>query len=200
VAAIFFRLLTDEAREANQPRQEVFLDVKPGSWYYNAISVMEKMQIVHGYPSELFKPNEAITRAELAAIAARIASQTEMLPVSAMDFADVADHWAMDAIRHVTEIGWVNSYTDGTFRPDADLTRAEFITLVNRMLERAPETVEDILSDEMITWADNADPGAWYYLAIQEATNSHVSKYKDKTVQGFHFQYEQWVEMMENRE
>jgi len=199
VSMVFYRLLTDETLSANRARQNLFSDVNIGSWYNEPVSVMDKMEKVKGYPDGTFHPDSAITRAELATIAARFARQMDMSPTNNVSFSDVSGHWAAGDIRYAAEVGWIEGYPDGTFRPNRDITRAEFMTLVNRMLERVPETPDDLLADEMISWADNADPGAWYYLAVQEATNSHVPEFKDKTVPGLKFNYEYWVEMMENR-
>ena len=200
ISTIFFRLLTDEARDINWTTQNAFPDVDAGSWYNNAISVMSKMGTINGYPDGTFRPNGAVTRAEIAAMAARFARQMQMIPINDLRFSDVAGHWAKEDIEYAAEIGWVNGYLDGTYKPGQNMTRAEFMTLINRMLERVPETSGDLLPDEMIRWADNADPGAWYYLTVQEATNSHVHEYKDESVPGLRFNYEYWIEMMENND
>jgi hypothetical protein len=156
------------------------------------------MGIVNGYPNGTFRPDGAITRAELAAIAARFAEAMGMTPANDVSFSDVAGHWAQDDIMYAAQIGWVTGYPDGTYRPDRAITRAEFMTLVNRILERVPEHEADLLPEEMTNWIDNADTSAWYYLAVQEATNSHVPEYKDETVPGLSFTYEYWQEMLEN--
>ena len=200
VATVFFRLLTDEMRDANRAQTNTFPDVQIGHWYNNAISVMSKMGIINGYPDGSFKADGAITRAELAAIAARFAREMDMSKMNSIDFNDTAGHWAAADILYSAEIGWVNGYPDGTFKPDQNITRAEFMTLANRMLERVPESPEDLLSNEMIRWIDNADSTVWYYLAVQEATNSHAPEYKEKVVPGLQFNYEYWVEMIPNRD
>ena len=192
-ATVFFRLLTDAIRAENWTGENPFGDVSPENWYNNAVSVMSKMGIVNGYPEGVFKPDGAITRAELAVIAARFARAMQMRGGSQVEFNDIGGHWAEYDISYAAEIGWVNGYPDGTFEPDANITRAESMTLVNRMLRRIPETLDDILFDEMLKWADNADPNEWYYLAVQEATNSHVPESKAAI-------YEYWVEMLENRD
>jgi hypothetical protein len=113
-------------------------------------------------------------------------------------FSDIAGHWAENDIAFAAKIGWVNGYPDGTFKPNEPITRAEFITLVNRMLERIPELADDLLADEMVKWADNMDTLAWFYVAVQEATNSHLPEYKEKLVPDLEFEYEYWKEMIEN--
>ena len=202
-AAVFFRVLTDELRdEVNRIIDNTFPDVQIGDWFYDAVSAMSKMGIVQGYQDGTFGPDNSITRAELATIAARFARQMNELQAGDRDFSDIAGHWAEDDIRYTAAIGWVNGYSDGTFGPDQPITRAEFMTLVNRILKRVPETEDDLLNDDMVKWADNSDPTAWYYLAVQEATNSHIPEYKTgRFVPGLLFEYEHWVEMMmDNRD
>jgi hypothetical protein len=198
VATVFFRLLTEDQRNANWTQSNSFSDVGAGEWYNTAVSVMSGMGIVNGYPDGTFRPNASIKRAELATIAARFADKMETSQTNNLSFSDIAGHWAEDNINRAASIGWVNGYGDGKFRPDQNITRAEFMTLVNRMLRRVPETGEDLLPSEMIVWSDNANTEIWYYLAVQEATNSHVSQYKDKPVPGMQFNYEHWIEMLPN--
>jgi len=200
VATVFFRILSDDVLRANWTHQNHFPDVNEGDWFNDAISVMDRMGKLFGYPDGTFKPGRTITRAELAAIAARFAREIGMLPHNDISFSDVAGHWGEDDIMYVAEIGWMNGYPDGSFMPNQELTRAEFMSMINRMLERVPEFGDDLLTDEMIVWADNANPGAWYYLAVQEATNSHVPAFKDSIARGLLFRYEYWVEMLENRD
>ena len=200
VATVFFRLLTDQIRTLNWTQQNKYPDVRRGDWYNNAISVMDRMGIIKGYPDGTFKPNGAITRAELATIAARFAIVMGMTPTNSLSFNDIAGHWAESDINYAAAIGWVTGYPDGTFKPDQPITRAEYITLVNRMLERVPENTSDLLNNEMIKWPDNSNSSMWYYLAIQEATNSHVPEYKSNIVPGLSFSYERWVEIVENRD
>ena len=198
VATVFFRLLKNEIRMENWTQTNTFTDVSASNWHNNAVSVMSKMGIVNGYSDGTFKPNGAITRAELAAIAARFARIMGMEGENDSSFTDISGHWAEDDIIFAALIGWVNGYSDGTYRPNQPITRAEFMTLVNRMLERVPQTAEDLLTDGMVTWSDNADTTAWFYLAVQEATNSHLSEAKEELVPGLAFQYEYWVEMDDN--
>jgi hypothetical protein len=201
VATVFFRLQTDELRTNNWTMENPFPDVIKALWYNNAISVMCKMGILAGYPDGTFRPNNAITRAELAAIAARFARKMEMLARNDLSFSDIEGHWAESDINYAAAIGWVNGYPEGTFKPNQNITRAEFMTLVNRMLERVPESLDDLLVDEMETWSDNMDTNAWYYLAVQEATNSHTCTFKEgKMPPGLNFEYESWEEMAENRD
>ncbi|MCL2126475.1 MAG: S-layer homology domain-containing protein [Oscillospiraceae bacterium] len=196
VAMVFYRLLTDELRDSATERHEVpFPDVDLTRWYGEAVDVMSDLGVINGYPDGTFRPNAAITRAELAVISARFALMMRMAPHNHPSFSDISGHWAEEDIIYAAEIGWVNGYNDGTFGPRKNISRAEFITLVNRMLGRVPETVDDLLVDEMHAWSDNMDQDAWYYIAVQEASNSHVADYKEDTVPGLLVRYEFWTEM-----
>ena len=190
VASIFFRLLEDDVRDANYTRQNKFTDVSNDAWYCSAVSTLSAMGIISGYPDANFRPNASITRAEFAAIATRFDVNGDKTPAS---FNDIADHWAKDEIAVAANNGWVNGYEDGSFRPQNKITRAETMSLVNRVLNRKPETAEDLL-ENMTKWTDNADTNAWYYLAVQEATNSHYYEYKENS------QYEKWTELRETRD
>ena len=177
VATIFFRLLTDEARAEYLTETSPFHDVAPDAWYATAVATMEVMGIVEGRAPAVFDPDAPITRGEFAAIAARFDSA----PYDGADrFTDIGGHWAAEYINQAAVKGWVEGQPDGSFAPDRIISRAEAMTLVNRVLGRLPETADDLL-DGMITWPDNP-PGAWYYLAVQEATNSHDYGRKADTV------------------
>ena len=189
VATIFFRLLTDETRNANSTKTNSYSDVAAGAWYNHAVSTLSAMGIVKGDSHGKFNPNAPITRAEFAAIAARFDDKAN---TTAVDFSDIASHWAKDEISAAANNGWINGYTDGTFRPNNKITRAEAMTLVNRVLKRLPETAEDLHND-MIKWSDNSDTSAWYYLAVQEATNSHYYDIKEN-------KHEKWSKLRETRD
>ena len=189
VATIFFRLLTDETRNANSTKSNSYSDVAEGAWYNHAVSTLSAMGIVKGDSNGKFNPNAPITRAEFAAIAARFDDKAN---TTAVDFSDIASHWAKDEISAAANNGWINGYTDGTFRPNNKITRAEAMTLVNRVLKRLPETAEDLHND-MIKWSDNSDTSAWYYLAVQEATNSHYYDLKEN-------KHEKWSKLRETRD
>lgn len=190
VATIFFRLLTDDVRDENLTKTNRYSDVAATSWYNTAVSTLSSMGIITGYPDGTFRPNAAITRAEFAAIAARFDNDGDK---TAAKFSDIATHWAKDEISIAYNNGWINGYPDGTFGPQRDITRAETMTLVNRVLNRKPETEDDLLPN-MTVWTDNANPNAWYYLAVQEATNSHYYKFKTNS------KYEKWTELRETRD
>ena len=188
VATIFFRLLTDETRNANSTKSNSYSDVDSNAWYNHAVSTLSAMGIIKGSNGK-FNPNAPITRAEFAAIAARFDDKAN---TTTADFSDIASHWAKNEISAASNNGWINGYTDGTFRPDNHITRAEAMTLVNRVLKRLPETAED-LHDDMIKWSDNSDTSAWYYLAVQEATNSHYYETKKN-------EHEKWSKLRETRD
>ena len=190
VATIFFRLLTDDVRAENLTKTNRYSDVAATSWYNTAVSTLSSMGIITGYPDGTFRPNAAITRAEFAAIAARFDNDGDK---TAAKFSDIATHWAKDEISIAYNNGWITGYPDGTFCPQRDITRAETMTLVNRVLNRQPETEDDLLPN-MTVWTDNANPKAWYYLAVQEATNSHYYKFKTNS------KYEQWTALRETRD
>ena len=190
VATIFFRLLTDDVRDENLTKTNRYSDVTRADWYNTAVSTLSSMGIITGYPDGTFRPNAAITRAEFAAIAARFDTNGDKTTAK---FSDIATHWAKDEISIAYNNGWINGYPNGTFGPQRDITRAETMTLVNRVLNRLPETEEDLLPN-MVTWTDNADKNAWYYLAVQEATNSHYYKFKTNS------KYEKWSELRETRD
>lgn len=190
VASIFFRLLQDDIREKNLTDQNPFNDVFTDDWFNVAVSTMYDMDIVYGRDNNSFDPNAYITRAEFAAIAARFDSEGysgENL------FSDIDGHWAANQINRAAEKGWISGYPDGTFGPNRYITRAEAVTLINRVLNRLPESV-DALHKDMNVFPDNMDTSAWYYLAIQEATSSHeYEKDKDDV-------YETWTDVLPDRD
>ena len=190
VATIFFRLLEDETREANMTKSNGYNDMKDGAWYTCAVSTLSKMGIIKGYEDGSFKPDASISRAEFAAIAARFDPDGDTTPAT---FSDVSSHWAKDEISIAANHGWIKGYEDGSFKPDQKITRAETMTLVNRVLKRLPETKDDLHKD-MKTWPDNQNESAWFYLAVQEATNSH---YQNLKKDGTH---EKWESMRETRD
>lgn len=168
VATIFFRLLKADIRDGNLTADNDFSDVSDSQWHNKAISTMAKLGIVKGRRADRFDPDASITRAEFAAICARFNTK----PVeNSGSFSDISGHWAENEIERAAAFGWISGYPDGTFRPDARITRAEAMTMINRVLCRMPQSESDLL-DSMVTWPDNK-PSDWHYLAVQEATNSH---------------------------
>ena len=167
-ATIFFRLLKSDIRDGNLTADNGFSDVSNGQWHNKAISTMAKLGIVKGRRADSFDPDASITRAEFAAICARFNTK----PVeNSGSFSDISGHWAENEIERAAAFGWISGYPDGTFHPDARITRAEAMTMINRVLCRMPQNESNLL-DSMVTWPDNK-PSDWHYLAVQEATNSH---------------------------
>ena len=183
VATIFFRLLNEDIREENLTSVSTFADVNDGMWCNMAISTMAKLGVVKGRTAEHFDPNAPITRAEFAAICARFDTSKRD---GDSNFTDISGHWAEAEIERAASLGWIMGYTDGTFRPENYITRAEAMTMINRVLNRLPEDEDDLL-DGMNVWPDNK-PGDWYYLAVQEATNSHDFTRKGDV-------YERWTKL-----
>ena len=168
VATIFFRLLKEDVRDGNLTAGNTFTDVTDGQWHNKAISTMAKLGVVKGRNAEAFDPDAPITRAEFATICARF-DKTQISTSS--NFTDISGHWAEKYIERAATLGWIAGYSDGTFRPSNYITRAEAMTMINRVLCRMPQSADDLLND-MTVWPDN-HPTDWHYLAVQEATNSH---------------------------
>ena len=183
VATIFFRLLDEDVRDDNLTTYNTFPDVDEDYWANTAISTMASLGVINGRNSGSFDPNAYITRAEFAAICARFDD-------SGVDgittFTDTVGHWAEDEISRAAALGWIQGYSDGTFRPNQYITRAQAVTMINRVLCRLPEDTDDLLSG-MNTWTDCHEDD-WFYLAIQEATNSHDFVAKDRV-------YESWTDL-----
>ncbi len=190
VATIFYRLLKDEVREEIETDVNSFPDVNKDDWFNVTVSSLANMGAISGYEDGTFRPNEPITRAELAAMAVRFYDTFEA-EYEEGTFLDVdGDEWYADAIAAAEELGIIGGYPDGTVRPEANITRAETCAIVNRVLERRPH--DDHLGDveDMRTWPDN-QPGAWYYADMQEATNGHYYEWID--IDGSKF--EEWTEV-----
>ncbi|MDR1589678.1 MAG: InlB B-repeat-containing protein [Oscillospiraceae bacterium] len=193
-SAVFFRLLSEGYRAGVLSHTNEFTDVAPGEWFNTEVSTLVRSGILTGYPDGTFRPNDSVTRAELAAMAVRFAAVMGETGDIDTAYTDTDGHWAQGDIYRASEIGWFNGYPDGSFKPDGFITRAEFVALVNRMLRRAPETAEDLLPDSMKTWPDNT-PDKWYYIDMQEATNGHEYERKGKRVPNRDYDYERWTQI-----
>ena len=195
VSTILFRLLSDKTRDEYFTTESSFTDVKAGAWYNNSIATLEKAGvIVDTAKGGAFRPNEAITRAELAAMLAQF---SDAKPVKGVKFSDVsAEHWAYEAIAIAAKMGWIEGYPDGTFRPDATITRAEMMTLVNRALDRVPSDEDHLLSKRVMLTFPDCKSGDWFYIAVQEATNSHTYERAATEKNGD----EQWTALRANRD
>ncbi|MGO5113849.1 InlB B-repeat-containing protein [Candidatus Avoscillospira sp. LCP25S3_F1] len=186
VAAIFFRLLDPDIRTAALTNQNPFADVDDSAWYNQAVSTLHALGIFQGRTETLFDADAPITRAEFAAVCARFDRSDTTATNS---FTDLANHWAREEIGCAASLGWILGYADGTFRPDQPITRAEAMSMVNRVLHRLPETSDDLLPD-MAVWPDNR-PEDWYYLTVQEATNTHAYIQKGDL-------YETWTQRLDD--
>lgn len=191
VSTIFFRMLLDESREDFWAQENWFSDVPADKWFNNAVSTLANAGLITGYPDGSFKPNANITRAEFATIAIRFFLE-EDVEINENNLTDVKGHWAEANINLAYALGLINGYPDGTFRPNQLITRAEAMTIVNRVLERDPH--KDHLLDDMIEWPDNMNEDAWYYADVQEATNSHQF-YRDSEDE-----HEVWTELLPVRD
>ena len=170
VAAILFRLMDADSRSLYYSTASGFRDVDSTKWYNTYVATLNNAGVITDSRTGYFRPNDAITRAELAAMLAQFAEKKS----AAIYFSDIsAGYWAANAIALTANLGWINGYPDGTFGPDKTVTRAELMAMVNRATGRAPESADALLPN-MKTWKDNADTARWYYLDVQEATNSHT--------------------------
>ena len=170
---IFFRLLKDSVRDGNLLTSNTYTDVADDYWANTAISTMTGLGIVQGRSTTTFDPKAPITRAQFAAICARFDTGKSS---GEQTFSDIQGHWAEKYIERAAELGWIKGFEDGTFRPDTYITRAQAMTMINRVLNRIPEDESDLLPG-MNVWPD-CNPGDWFYLAVQEATNSHDFEHK----------------------
>ena len=180
---IFFRLLKDSVRDGNLLTSNTYTDVADDYWANIAISTMTGLGIVQGRSTTTFDPKAPITRAQFAAICARFDTGKSS---GEQTFSDIQGHWAEKYIERAAELGWIKGFEDGTFRPDTYITRAQAMTMINRVLNRIPEEESDLLPG-MNVWPD-CNPGDWFYLAVQEATNSHDFEHKAGN-------YETWTGM-----
>lgn len=185
-SSIFFRLLKDSVRDSKLLTTNTYADVPSDHWANTAISTMTGLGIVQGYNSTTFDPSAPITRAQFAAICARFDTGKSS---GTQTFTDIKGHWAEKYIERAAELGWIKGFEDGTFRPDTYITRAQAMTMINRVLNRIPEDASDLLAG-MNIWPD-CNPGDWFYLAVQEATNSHNYKHKAGN-------YETWTSMKQD--
>lgn len=183
-ASIFYRLLKSDIRNGNKIETNKYIDVGSDKWYNLMVSTMTKIGIVVGRSDTEFMPDAPITRAEFAAICARFDNAADVQPSG---FTDIDGHWAKEEIERAATLGWISGYGDGTFKPDQFIRRNEAMTLINKVLERIPESPDDLL-DDMIKWPDNSDPSAWFYIAVQEATNGHYAEKKNNG-------YETWTKV-----
>ena len=187
VATIFFRMLKDSSRDKLWSTTNTFSDVKKGNWFNTAVSTLQNAGVLDGYSDGTFRPNAYITRAELVKVAAAFYGTAAGMQTH---FSDTSSHWANDFIEAARQLGIVDGYTDGSFRPNQYVTRAEAMKIINRTLDRVPH--KDHLLPNMIKWADNSDKSKWYYADVQEATNSHIYVRDEE--------FERWIRILPVRD
>jgi len=190
VATILFRLITDEARVAYWMQANPFSDVALQNWFNNAVSTMTNADVFNGFSDGTFRPNQPISRAEMTAVIVRFMDEMGDLSLLGSHFSDIASHWAVEYINTAAVNGWVQGYSDGTFRPNQAITRAEATAMINRISGRLVERTEDLLPN-MRTWPDNANVNEWYYFYIQAATNSYTFQRR-----GVDNAFERWVALI----
>ena len=192
VATIFFRLLDDDYRAQVWSQDNPFSDVTADNWFNNAVSTLTNADILEGFPDGTFRGNQAITRAEFVTMVSRFITEPSHRGGTDL-FNDIDGHWAREYINVVGHYDWIRGFGDGSFRPNQNVTRAETAAIVNRMLDRQPEGLVDLLPG-MVIWPDNMNTNAWFYLYIQEATNSNNFEMKADGV------HKRWTELRENRD
>jgi len=193
VTTIFFRLISDEHRGNIWSQTNSFTDVSNQRWFNNAVSTMENGGLFEGIPfGDNFNPDQATTRAEFAAMVVNYLGLGHYRVTDGNAFTDIEGHWASNAINVAYLQGWIRGFGDGTFRPDQQITRAEVTALINRALGRLPKTADDLL-DGMVTWSDNMNQSAWYFIYIQEATNCNHHVMKDCGI------HKTWIEFIAPR-
>ena len=191
VATIFYRLFTDDARAQYQTKNNSFRDVSASDWFNTAVSTLVNAGVLTGYSDGTFHPDASITRAEFATILSKFTDENS----ESSKFTDISSHWARDSINTAYADGWITGYSDDTFRPNQVVSRAEVMTMINRLLQRVVKA-SDML-DGMTTWSDNPK-GTWYYEVVQEATNSHNHELTKELVPGQTFYYEKWTKLTSN--
>jgi hypothetical protein len=181
-------------RESNWTQSNPFRDVMLENWFNNAVSTMTNIGIFHGVSDDTFAPNRPVTRGEMAAIIVRFMNLSENIVLADNYFDDIAGHWAQGYINTAAANGWAQGAHghDGAFYPNQPITRAEAAAMVNRIFNRLPETTADLLPD-MLTWSDNGNVNAWYYLYIQSASNSYTFERKEDGI------HENWLAIMPPR-
>ena len=186
-ASLLYRLLREDIRLEHQTTENSFKDVPANAWYASAVSTLARLGVLSGRTPDTFAPNAPITRAEFTTICARL-DQSES--AAERVFSDIGGHWAEQDILRAAALGWTRGYPDGSFRPQNSITRAEAITMINRVLGRSPGSKDDLLPG-MKVWPDNPET-AWYYLSVQEATNGHSARRKADG-------HEKWIALTEQK-
>lgn len=169
VAVMFSRLMVRRPIKGHIYNHN-FKDLSNTRWSATAISYMNDLGLIKGYPDGTFKPEKSITRAEFAAMATRFAN---LFGGGLQGFVDVPyTHWANDVIAKAASAGWVSGYPDGTFKPENKITRAEVVSITNRMLTRRADKDFITKHRSAILWFTDT-PTHWAFYDIVEACNGH---------------------------
>ena len=171
VATIFFRLLDDDTRAKYWSSKNDFSDVSADKWYNNAVSTLSHMGVIGGYADGTFRPDAPISRAEFAKIAVSFTQNTGSATYNYFTDVKTTD-WFAPYVTAAKDAGLIEGYSDGSFKPESKITRAEACAIVNRTLGRKPSKAHMKISDR-IDWPD-VQTTDWFYEAIMEATNSHT--------------------------
>lgn len=187
VAVIFYRLMTEESRNAYRSTSHPFTDVEHTRWSNEAIATLYHAKIIGGNPDGSFEPSNPITRAEFASIASKF---DQLVYPGINRFSDIEKHWAKTYINSSAEKGWINGYADGTFRPDNIIVRCEAAKLINEVLDRRVNI--EGLHEDTKHWPDNTQD-KWYYEIMLEASNTHDYERADKPKS-----MERWIRIKPN--
>ena len=171
VATIFFRLLDDDTRAKYWSSKNDFSDVSADKWYNNAVSTLSRMGVIGGYADGTFRPDAPISRAEFAKIAVSFTQNNGSAVYNYFTDVKTTD-WFAPYVTAAKDAGLIEGYSDGSFKPESKITRAEACAIVNRTLGRKPSKAHMKISDR-IDWPD-VQTTDWFYEAIMEATNSHT--------------------------
>ena len=177
VATIFFRLLDDDTRAKYWSSKNDFSDVSADKWYNNAVSTLSNMGVIGGYADGTFRPDAPISRAEFAKIAVSFTQNNGSAVYNYFTDVKTTD-WFAPYVTAAKDAGLIEGYSDGSFKPESKITRAEACAIVNRTLGRKPSKAHMKISDR-IDWPD-VQTTDWFYEAIMEATNSHTCTMGDR--------------------
>lgn len=178
--AVMFSRLIDEDFDSDNYETTSFLDVAEDEWYSDRIGYIESLGIINGYPDSTFRPNAPITRAEFATVAANF---DDLKETGGVYFSDLpAGHWAKNFVEMAYNRGWISGYPDGTIKPDRYITRAEVVSVVNRMIERKADTSYISFNKDDIKNFTDVDESNWAYYDIMEACNGHYYEMDDAEI------------------
>lgn len=174
-AQIIYKLMTDESKAQYAKKAgKTFIDVSKDHWAYDAITMMTKASILVGMGDGRFAPDAVMTREQFATMIAQLFMIEVNQPIAGYIFKDLNGGFADKYISVLYALGIIDGKGNNMFGPKDSLTRAQAIAIINKMIGRLPASTSfGAVADQMKTWPDNMDTSAWYYAAVQEATNSH---------------------------